>query len=664
MYAAKGWAVNIFIMLLSIFFCVLFLWDYLRPGVIPGDLHDGRITLYVLEKHWQSLRGSGDPLSTLFVPWKYSVLLSEPMWGSAPIYMLARAFGFDQYIALKFWFASGSWLNFLSAFFVLRRVGYDKLGSTFGAIIFAFSLPVVSQDSHAALLYRFCIPLGLSSHVIIPHATVIRKIALAYLFCAIQFAFGLYSGFFLLIAVTAYVLYLLAGRNLRAVLYEIKIRDLIALVGAAAFIVSMTLPSVIVLKLYGLGISAEEFHKLTPEIRDFLSATRSPVYSKIYSNSSSLFFWEKQLFVGVAPAICFGIGLIFWRQLSSIARFSFFLSFLFALLFISFGGRSLMGLIADYAGVISPRASSRFILIALFPLSIIGAEALRVLAQRKFSVFASAFLVMLGAWEAYDSSKDSVKISEVESRIVRREWEHLTDSASGGLAILYANTALVPQEAALREVDAMMRALQVGIPTFNGMSSFFPPGWGPMKTCIDVLDRLSFYNDFASRANWQKVTLSQLLMVGFPSCKNEQLRVLDFRELLSSGVLSYSQFFTQESWGRWQNAGNGKALNVLFWPLESNLLELRLRYRAVEVGGNELVLRVDNEVQILPLVIGTNVQAVPIKSPSGRPIAISLELKKTSNMKRMGINPLDDRELGLGLERIEIVATHDKMDGG
>jgi len=65
-----------------------YLLPYVFGNNIPGDEHDSRITIFVLENAYQSVvNGTQNILNGAFGPWPYSILLSEPLWGSAPVYL-------------------------------------------------------------------------------------------------------------------------------------------------------------------------------------------------------------------------------------------------------------------------------------------------------------------------------------------------------------------------------------------------------------------------------------------------------------------------------------------------------------------------------------------------------------------------------------------------
>ena len=58
------------------------------------------------------------------------------------------------------WYILGYILNFTAATYVLWRLGFKSLAVGFGAFFFAFGMPLLAQEGHAQLLYRFGIPLA------------------------------------------------------------------------------------------------------------------------------------------------------------------------------------------------------------------------------------------------------------------------------------------------------------------------------------------------------------------------------------------------------------------------------------------------------------------------------------------------------------------------
>jgi hypothetical protein len=129
--------------------------------LIPGDLGDARFNNYILEHFFRWLLGLDKSYWTasFFYPYSNNIAFSDNLLGSAPFYVLLRLIGLDRETAFQGWYIVGFFLNFAAAAFVLSRLKLKSLAVGMGAFFFTFGLPLLAQETHAQLLYRFCVPL-------------------------------------------------------------------------------------------------------------------------------------------------------------------------------------------------------------------------------------------------------------------------------------------------------------------------------------------------------------------------------------------------------------------------------------------------------------------------------------------------------------------------
>jgi hypothetical protein len=197
-----------FILLLSIG-----LFGYLLPAIgnftmIPGDLGDARFNSVILEHGFQWLTGQAAHLwsPSFFYPFERVLGLSDNHFGSLWSYSLLRSLGLPREMAYLGWYMFGFLLNFLACAWVLRQAKFSPLASALGAFVFTFALPVLHQEGHAQLVYRFAIPLACFCWY---QALVLRdkvSVAQAIFWCAIQFMCSIYLGVFLVYCLTAMLL--------------------------------------------------------------------------------------------------------------------------------------------------------------------------------------------------------------------------------------------------------------------------------------------------------------------------------------------------------------------------------------------------------------------------------------------------------------------------
>ncbi len=147
---------------------ILGLWlVILRPlgpnlALIPGDLGDTRFNNYILEHFFRWVTGLTRDYWNVpfFFPFQQVTAFSDNLLGSAPFYALFRSIGLNKETAFQSWYILGYMLNFTVASYVLWRLKFKPLAVGTGAFFFAFGLPLLAQENHPQLLYRFCIPLA------------------------------------------------------------------------------------------------------------------------------------------------------------------------------------------------------------------------------------------------------------------------------------------------------------------------------------------------------------------------------------------------------------------------------------------------------------------------------------------------------------------------
>jgi hypothetical protein len=213
---------------------------YLLPAVgnftmVPGDLGDARFNSVVLEHGFQWLTGQAAQLwsPSFFYPFEGVLGLSDNHFGSLWSYSLLRSFGLPREMAYLGWYLIGFLLNFVVCGWVLRIAKFSMLAVALGAFVFTFSLPVLHQEGHAQLAYRFAIPVACLCWL---QALALRdKVSAAktVFWCAVQFMCSIYLGVFLVYCLTALALaYLLLRLFDRSCIFD---EGSLAVVGGASF---------------------------------------------------------------------------------------------------------------------------------------------------------------------------------------------------------------------------------------------------------------------------------------------------------------------------------------------------------------------------------------------------------------------------------------------
>src|SRR5512133_579316 len=152
--------------ILTIFFFSLWLIVIrpLGPNLtrMPGDLGDARFNSYTLEHDYRRITGDDSSLwnAPFFYPYSQTLTFSENHFGSMLFYAIFRGLGLDREPAFQAWYLLSFLLNYGAAVFVLHKLKLNPLAIGLGAFFFTFGLPVLGQENHVQLIYRFCIPLA------------------------------------------------------------------------------------------------------------------------------------------------------------------------------------------------------------------------------------------------------------------------------------------------------------------------------------------------------------------------------------------------------------------------------------------------------------------------------------------------------------------------
>src|SRR3989338_1991969 len=174
-------------------------------NLMPGKIGDARLNNYFLENIFQFLAGRSASLWHLgfFSPFPYVLGFSDNLFGSSPVYLLARALTGQSDTAFQIWYLFGYLANFLAAYYALSRLGNSWIASVVGALIFTFALPVTAHSGHAQLHYRFGVPLSMAMCILFLDKKDWRFSAASAAWLVWQFYCGIYIGFFTLLMLSA-----------------------------------------------------------------------------------------------------------------------------------------------------------------------------------------------------------------------------------------------------------------------------------------------------------------------------------------------------------------------------------------------------------------------------------------------------------------------------
>jgi len=494
-------------------------------GFVPGNSGDSRFNLYVLEHFYRWLAGTERSLlnAPFFYPYPATIGFSDPHTLTGFLYAGLRFAGVTSNDALCVWFALGNLLNFLTAYWVFRKLGLRDLGAGIGAFLFAFSLPCTAQFGHIQLAWRCTVPLGilcLQSYLEKRRPVVLGVTALV---LAIQTAMSFYLGLFLLLLMGAWIIGWMALqfrshkdrsacliRNLLPATWsktEVILLLLLSVVSLAVVLWGVW-PNLEASKLYGFKRGWGEIAAGLPQLRGYLLAFHSNVWWPDHSHLPGLpMWWEQNLFPGlmVILACLIGIWPASWNENKVIPVAKWSLAILMVIT-LSIGGSAFYMMLTKFPAFSAVRSVSRIILILMFPASLITGSWIDWLVHERRGIPVMSIGIALILWTVFESA------NIVKSRVSENDWVNriavlkrrvlektpIQEISNKILVVIQSREERKKWDAFERELDAMLLSQELGIPTMNGYSGNIPQGWSSDNLAENIASCLRTANTFLS----------------------------------------------------------------------------------------------------------------------------------------------------------------------
>lgn len=467
-----------------------------RLEYFPGDMGDGRLNMYCLEHAHRFITGQTPSLwdAPFMFPEKDVITYSENLIGSAPVYSLFRILGADRELAYQLWYIAIVILNFTAAYFFLKSFTKNPWASALGAFVFAFSLALQSQMTHAQTFPRFAIPIAFWMAYLFYRDLKVRHFLLMLLAAVFQFYCSIYLGMMLLpvIAVLSIALLIMRRHEIRAQLKEWRwITGMLAsmlLTGAGLF--ALMWP-------YFLRSEGQPVKSL----RDVWMTLPTPG-SYVYSQPGSLLwdslsevgsslpaFWDHQLFPGIITCACviLGVAIILskknypaflpdrrWMLLMLIAFSATFI------LFLKVGEVTLYTVLFNLPGFKALRSLTRIINIELvFFASLIAlvyarVESTRVVQRAQLFVFLIFFGLLVA--DNYFHEGRSYRTAITEQREEMAVWGELVQDLPAGSIVSFEVDSIC-KDATRHQISGMLCAQEHGLICLNGYTATSPVGF-------------------------------------------------------------------------------------------------------------------------------------------------------------------------------------------
>lgn len=512
---------------------------------VPGDIGDTRLVNYLLEHFFRRAAGLENDYwnASYFYPFKSAITFSENLLGSAPIYAFFRWGGLDRETSFQWWYLLGFCLNYAAASYVLSRLKFNPLATGMGAFFFTFGLPILAQETHPQLLYRFAIPLACFALYQFFQTSKLSNLSILSICIIWQFYLSIYMGVFLA------VLLLITGILLPFSLIAATLRERLAcwpkqikqawlcstpserMITAAAFLGSGILFILLMWPYYQASIHYGFFRSwgevYLPDWKDFFSAGGAQIWyplESLFINRSANS--EQRLFPGIAiiALVLIGVGTLIKSKSknASLAWLNLVAALAFILFTLNFNGHSGYWFLWHLPGLKSIRVVGRIQLVLMWPIALFIAWVIDEIchrARQKQNWLLIFPLLLSGLLIAESVFFDHVTHSKLEAqqrlaRMMARIPKNLPDNPILFIADNKSSLYL------FQEIDTMLLAQEIGMPTLNGYSGNFPPGYEAAANCIQIPKRIIRYMKFENitQKSFYLDTIKRIVPVGFDDC--------------------------------------------------------------------------------------------------------------------------------------------------
>lgn len=530
-------------------FGALGVWTLVGAGMlgfalIPGDLGDARFNEYVLEHAFKVACGEAHSLwdAPFFYPYPMTLAFSANHLGSAPVFIVFRFIGLDRETAFQLWYLAGYLSSFIAANIVLLRLRASGLAAALGAFVFAFGLPALAQQNHAHLIWRAGIPIACYFMWRFQQTRSPRMLFAAALVTVWQLYAEIYLGVMLgmmLLAMAVFGGIAMPGglRNLpKCWIGQLKslatvralpwVGGIAVLIGAALYLMSHY---AIVAGRFHFQRDLAEVRLMLPQWRSYLLSDQSVLWSDISARFNDVpLRWEHQMFIGVGPIVLMAL-MVLQRPPARMSRVVWaHLIALVVLIVLTANVKnfSLYEAVLRIPGLSALRSVTRMILVMLWPIAVVVAAATTQLMMNRASQsvglslrIAAVVLAILTIGEIVTAKQYGVSKADAQTRTEAMKKQVLGALRDGETARVLL-VAAGGKDGPLRELDAMLVAQDLNMPTMNGYSGSTPPGYLSSFECSTLDTRLEAYkasgigrpisefNDLRART----------LLVGFSGC--------------------------------------------------------------------------------------------------------------------------------------------------
>jgi hypothetical protein len=487
------WLIPVATCIIGLHFTILGICNY-NLSKIPGDLGDARFNMYILEHGYRYVTGQTPSYwnAPFMYPFPQVIALSDNLLGTMPVYAFFRLISFDRETSFQLWLITLCVLNFITTFYVLKKLVKHPILASAGAYIFAFSIFLYSQFNHVQVFPRFISPLVIYWTIRYFDRFELKFLCLVIAGIIYQFYCGMYLGFFLLM-VTAMLFFVLFVINFQRIKQEMTflflrpVRKLALGIIAVIILLPIAIPYLRMHHITGPRNFNDVFLTV-PFPLSFFFSTNASVPWRFLSEvgiRDNWAWWDQQIFIGLIPWLALTMTIFFclkspFRK-NNKTLFAILVTLLLCILItLRIGNFTLFKWISKIPGFTSLGTVPRVMNIYLLFFALVMCMFINAVVKKNRTSWFSLLLVMI-LFDNFSRPSETGTINKLDSQ---NRLLHITDqlknvSWEGKAAFAYMPKKIEKVSDAYVQLDGMMASQLIHKACINGYSSTAPGGFGP-----------------------------------------------------------------------------------------------------------------------------------------------------------------------------------------
>jgi hypothetical protein len=483
-------------------------------NLIPGDLGDSRFNVYVLEHGFKYFSGTQSEYwnAPFMVPEEEVISYSDNLLGVLPFYAIFRVLNYDPLTSFQLWFLSLVVLNFTACFFLIQWLFKSPYAAALGAFIFAFSLALQSQMTHAQTFGRFASPLAFLFLLMFTERWQLKYLFASFIAVALQLYCGIYLGLLLFIPfLTTFLLIILNNKKVLLSRFKDKYFSFKVL---GCFLV----PFLVILPLFIPYIKRSSNVPLAgyngivdtiPVFKSFLFSQHGTLFWEFLSETGTKIpaFWDHQIFPGIIALLSLLISFFIVKPLRIFKKgelsieqnpLMLYLTFASLITFISFirvDKFSLYWLIHYLPGFGSMRSMTRIINIELLFFAIAVGFVFNWLVY-KFKIKQLVLFILFMPLLLLDNFCDRNHTYHIPKDATIERVDLLVNKMNQlkpGSLVSYEPDTIIGNPIEY-QLDAMLASQQLNLKCVNAYSATSPPPFTDFWNKLDSVSRVKWFS--------------------------------------------------------------------------------------------------------------------------------------------------------------------------